>query len=235
MSKQEVFDYVMNSPEDTNPSVLKSLLNDIPDHDTSNYIYNVGDVAFNLGYVTKANTDIELVCAPFFGGETATDLFGASVAGSSKNFRLMSKSGVYIYLLMRENKACSLPPFDALIAPNYAWFNTKIKISTKGHTLDVLNINSGEIHSDTTTGDLDDGEVPLGLFCTNATSDTSVFTPNFFSYMYFYSMKIFEGEELVHEFVPAYNNNQYCIYDTVTEEYKYDLKSSGANLNGYIG
>lgn len=29
--KDNVFDYVMNSPEDTNPSVLRSLLNDIPE------------------------------------------------------------------------------------------------------------------------------------------------------------------------------------------------------------
>ena len=29
MSKEDVFDYVMNSPENTNPSVLKSLLNDV--------------------------------------------------------------------------------------------------------------------------------------------------------------------------------------------------------------
>lgn len=52
------------------------------------------------------------------------------------------------------------------------------------------------------------------------------------SSMKLYSLKLYNGDTLVKDLVPAYNNNQFCLYDKVNDNYLY---SSGGTLTGNVG
>lgn len=54
--KDNVFDYVMNSPEDTNPSVLRSLLNDIPEGGSGSQEFPTPS-ADNVGKIARVVSD----------------------------------------------------------------------------------------------------------------------------------------------------------------------------------
>ena len=52
--------------------------------------------------------------------------------------------------------------------------------------------------------------------------------------MILFWFEIYENDTLVHRFIPAYNDNQYCLYDEVDQVYIYDVVRSGANIRGFI-
>ena len=94
--------------------------------------------------------------------------------------------------------------------------------------------NPSDVHSITASGTVDGGIAPLALWCVNNATGADGWSPGDYGAMRLYWFEIYESNVLVHRFVPAYNNDQYCLYDEVDQDYIYDVVSNGLYLCGQV-
>ena len=85
---------------------------------------------------------------------------------------------------------------------------------------------SADAHGNTT-------DVPMGVFATpNQAAATTWRNP---SKMKLYSLRIYENDALVHEFLPYSDNGVPCLYDTVDKVVKKDARNGNAFVLGGMG
>lgn len=202
------------------------------------YIYNVGQVGFNSGYKHTANTKIvfKAFIDPFlsnygqaFGarsGHFSSASFGFFGTFNSNRY-CFYRTGQEItgdYVTAAENSTSS-PWFDTCIYTAYeksiSWHRVSDPNTIKSIEAPNANPNAGI--------------APLGIYCCNNSTSVDGWTasdPNIRMQLYWF--EIYENDVLVHRFIPAYNNGQYCLYDEVDETYIYDVISNGSNLRGFI-
>ena len=116
------------------------------------------------------------------------------------------------------------------------WSNIPCVFEFNGNSLSwYREEDSNTVRSLTTTGTIADAIAPLAIFIENVatTADGWSMTQNS-AFMRLFWFEIYEGNTLLHRFVPAYNNSQYCLYDEVDDVYIYDQDNNGANLRGFI-
>lgn len=201
------------------------------------YIYNTveGGVGFNSGHKHTANTKVRMKASfPTWGG------YGQAFGARANNYN---------------NTAFGFFPwFDGLRSCYYrtgqelsgSWFNASEDTTQMFYGVPVILECEGQsaswyvdgfpsdVHTlNASSSNVNAGIAPLGIFCCNNTT-----TPDGWEafdaakYMVFYWMEIYESNVLVHKFVPAYNNGQYCLYDEVDQTYIYECNGNYSRLRG---
>lgn len=193
------------------------------------YIYTSVWQAFNTGYTHKANTRIEMDCIVKKFASSNHALFGACLKDHNNNaFCFYTRhSGQENPWLVRTGSEETNG--EGLV------YDERITVIAEGQTVkwyrhDDLSTVVGSV---TTTGTADDGKTPMLLFSQNVASTEGGVLPDAEAYSRttFYGCKIYEGETLMCDFVPALYNNTAGIYDRVNKtfggsltdaEFKYD-------------
>ena len=205
------------------------------------YIYNVGYCAFNSGYIHSANTKIK------FKAELESWKSGGDwqvVFGSCKD---TYRSNAFIFWSRADGTKLGYSRTNYYIQGDEV---TASESSTSANWTFVPCIFTAEgqaiywykeddpatIRSLSAPGTVDSGFVPIAIFNVNtATTAGGWRTGNGSTgFMKLYWFEIYEDDVLLHRFVPAYHNNQYCLYDEIGNTYIYDTINSGANLRGFI-
>jgi hypothetical protein len=209
-----------------------------PTPTSESYIYNVGATGFNTGYKHTADTKIvfKAFVDPFipnygqvFGsrsGNYAYSSFGFFGRFNSERYCFF-RTGQEMtgdFVTASENSTSS-PWYDDCIFTAYKKTISWYRVS------DPDTVKSIEA----TNGNPNAGIAPLGIFCGNNSTSVDGWTPvDTNTRMRLYWFEIYEDDALVHRFIPAYNNSQYCLYDEVDKTYIYDTLSNGSYLRGCI-
>ena len=175
-------------------------------------IRSTGKQYFNTGYIHKSNTRVELDCNVEKDHSSNWEaLLGGRLESYMKNaFCFFSRTdGADIPCF---NRSGNEPRGSGFI------YGERILVKCEGTTAEWFRYDSPNTiaGSVTTTGTADDGKTPMFLFNLNTSSsegglkaDTSP------SCMTLYGCKIYEGNTLVCDFVPAQNNGIVGLYDRV--------------------
>lgn len=201
------------------------------------YIYNVAKAGFNTGYKHKTTTKIKMKATidaisggwySIFGYEQGTwrnNAMGFSI-GDSTQLAYMTK-GAWIQgdtFLAGESSTSAnwtnIPCIFEVFGNTISWYRESDVTTTR---------------SLTTTGTIADANGPLGIFIENLSETVDGWNPSQNSaYIRLFWFEIYESDVLIHRFVPAFHNNQWCLYDEVEEDYIYDVVSNGANVRGWL-
>lgn len=206
--------------------------------DGESYIYNIDRVAFNTGYIHKATTQIvfKAIAEPLAG---VNSNYGHCFGARNSNFRanalgFFSRNGGNRFAFYRTNHerpgdylaqdtSSSPIPYVPCV---YTVYQKKISWQAENGSA----VRSIEASNST----VDDGVSALALFASNNATSADTFTAADFGFMQLYWFEIYENDVLLHRFVPAYNNNQWCLYDEVEEDYIYDVANNGASVRGWL-
>ena len=174
----------------------------------------------NTGYVMKNNTVFEMKCKITGGGAWPVP-FGARDVNSNnagaKEWMVQIYGGYFRYDadIGLTNGPASSKYLDKEITMRLG--NNKFYISSDDDT-DEYTFTQGNPTTKT-----------MFVFGLNAAGSYSYADSS--AYMELYSFTIYEGDTIVHNFIPAYNNNQWCLYDEIDETYFYKL-GSGSEFTG---
>lgn len=198
------------------------------------FLYNAGEVWFNSGHIHTANTKVKfkVILNTWYG---YGQVFGARVdnfhTGAMGFFGWFDGFRPCYY---RTGNEASGTFYDQAETSTSMWYGQPVIVECTGNSCTWYRPDfPTNIHSVTSSGTVDGGIAPLAIFGCNVTS-----TPNAFSawdasrYMVFYWLEIYESDVLVHRFVPAYNNSQYCLYDEVDQTYIYEVNGNYSRLRG---
>jgi len=191
-------------------------------------IRSTGDQAFNTGYTHKANTRVEMDCEVTKNSQRDWEaLFGGRLSDFTKN-------AFCFFTRHRKNSSTAKdePCFNRTgvetTGSNFV-YGERIKLVCEGKTAKwykYSNLNT-VVGSVTTTGTANEGKTPMFLFNLNTASteggtkeDTSP------SVMTLYGCKIYEGETLKCNFVPAKYNNVVGLYDCVNKTFSGSITST---------
>lgn len=207
---------------------------------TENFIYNFGAAGFNTGHNHTANTKIVFKAM-------LTDMAAPAAYGQAFGARNQNKNNNAFGLFHRFNNArryCFyrtgyeiLGDTAGTTPTTTAPFSNKNCIFTAtGTTLSWYDVDDPltvrEISAPSAL--VNDGICPLAIFCGNTSSQQDGWSATDYGEMRLYWFEIYESDVLIHRFVPAYNNDQYCLYDEVDDTYIYDVVSNGLYLSGYV-
>ena len=186
-------------------------------------IQSTGKQAFNTGYTHKANTRVEMDC---YVVQDHASNWEALLGGRYKH--------------MEENAFCFFSRTDGRDVPCFNRSGDEPRGQGFVYSERILLVCEGQTatwyrHSDleteagsvTTTGTVDDGKTPMLLFNLNTSSteggvkiDTSP------SVMTLYGCKIYEGETLMCDFVPAQKGSVVGLYDRVNDTFSGSITST---------
>lgn len=204
------------------------------------YLYPTGQVAINTGHIHTANTKVRFkACFDTCSFTEWGEFFGARKGNYENNafcffpcFRARKygfcRTGQEVVsdFINAGDSSESLPLifvpciFEAS-GKKIEWYSITDPTNVKSITASNANVN--------------EGIAPLALFTfNNATSANGWSADGHTPFCIFYWFEIYEGDVLEHRFVPAYHNDQWCLYDEVDETYLYDLAASGSNLKGHL-
>lgn len=203
-----------------------------------NYIYQIGNqgIGFNTGYIHTANTKIVFKAAldAWVGGYCQA--FGARNGNFRANaltfFARFNQSQFAFCRTGNETRGTTVESDDV----SSPWNMQPCIFTIDGQTASwYRECDPSTVRSITTTGQVDAGIAPLAIFGCNTSNQANgwSFTDTAFGMILFW-FEIYESDTLVHRFVPAYNNDQYCLYDEVDQTYIYDTVRSGANVRGFV-
>lgn len=206
------------------------------------FIYNIGKAAFNTGYKHKTTTKLRF--------KISIDSYAASKDGQWKsicgveqgNWRTnafaFSTGDSSKLAFMSKNSWTQGDVWDASESSiNANWNNVPcIFEMVKNGISWYREADPSTVRSLTASTDTADGIAPIAIFTENSANAEDGWSPmdNNSALIVFYWFEIYESDVLVHRFVPAYNNSQYCLYDEVDETYLYDQLANGTNLRGYV-
>lgn len=204
------------------------------------YIYNANKCAFNTGHVHTENTKIIMKAHLFespdmTGGYMAA--WGARKGSFGTNaFGFFSRFADQKFCFYRTSQEASGHKFNEAESNTDApFYQTPVILTAEGKTATWQNVDTLVSKSLTASNaNVNGGVAPLGIFCHNNSGDANGWSPVDYAYMKLYYFEIYESGVLEHRFVPAYNNNQFCLYDEVDQTYIYDTFNSGASVRGYI-
>lgn len=198
------------------------------------YLYNINNVGFNSGHIHTPYTKVKckVMTNTWYG---YGQVFGARVdtfrTGAMGFFGWFDGYRPCYYRTGSETPGTYYNQTETLSS---MWYGQPVIIECTGNSCSWYRPNfPDDVHSITATGTVDSGIAPLGIFCCNNSS-----FPNEWSshdnapYLTFYWLEIYENDVLEHRFVPAYNNNQYCLYDEIGETYIYEVYGNYNNLKG---
>lgn len=205
-----------------------------PDVKSENYIFNVGDVGFNTGYIHTANTKIK------FKAEVETIQGGYRQAfGARSNNK---DANAFAFFMAHSGSRYCYNRTGNEVYGDWAYIQNSVTtpelFSTCIYTFDGTkatwkNEATGVEKSLISTGTVDSGIAPIAIFCGNNSTSEGGWSPQNYGYMKLYWFEIYEGDELVRRYVPAYTNN-YCLYDEVTETYLQVARGSANDMRGFI-
>lgn len=203
------------------------------------YICNIGNsgIGFNTGYKHTADTKIVFKASiDSWTGPSYAQVFGAR-AGNFRGhaFSFFGRFNYNGYALCRTGAETTGTTID-VDASASPWNMIPCVFTIDGTTASWYRANDPQtVHSIVGGGSADNGIAPMAIFgCNNSsTTDGWQFVDGIFA-MVLYWFEIYESNTLIHRFVPAYNNSQWCLYDEVDEDYIYDVVSNGANVRGWL-
>lgn len=204
------------------------------------YIYNVGQCAFNTGYTPKTTTKVIMKASPVLSNLNSiaynNPYFFGTVPNSSIRFQFLPSSGTnYKPTFGRGDQyvSGSTPWNDS--GSDFLWLNQPTIFTLDGNQISwYREVDPSTVNSLSITATLVDSITPLCLFACNTNSTAGGYTTTNYGYMILFYFEIYENNVLLHKYIPAYNNSQYCLYDTVDEVYIYDTVNSGNNVRGFI-
>jgi len=208
------------------------------------YIYNVGQCAFNTGYIPKTTTEIRMKAIPTLYSFNSTSgyntMFGSCPNGDANKYKRIGFNSTYnnnIVTFTRSDVVQSgHSPWSDTGNTDFLWLNVPNIFHISGYRAewwrvdDTSTINAITV-SDTTT--MEDGTTPIALFANNYNTGTGYNVTNYGNMLLYY-FEIYESGVLLHKFIPAYYNSQYCLYDMINQTYIYDTVNSGNNVRGFI-
>ena len=203
------------------------------------YIYNVHTASFNTGHNHTANTKVIFKACLY--DQAAPSAYGQ--AFGARNGNKNSNAFGFFHRFNNARRYCfyrttseALGDVVGTASSTSSPFTTTVCIFTAtGNTLSWYPENNpSDVHSITAAGTVDGGIAPLALFCCNNATTANGWNIGDFGAMRLYWFEIYESDVLEHRFVPAYNNDQYCLYDEETQTYFYDQTSSGMYLMGQV-
>ena len=179
-----------------------------------NSIRSTGNQYFNTNYIHKANTVMELDCAPISNSQRDYEgLFGARLRNyNSNSFTFFSRYG--------GNNRAYFSRTGAETASEQAFvYDERIRLVATGQTATWYKASDPTTvaGSVTTNGTADDGQTPMVLFNINTASEPGGCQLDVAaSVMKLYGCKIYEDETLVHDFRPAKRDGVVGLYDMLT-------------------
>lgn len=201
------------------------------------YLFNIGYTAFNLGHKHTSNTKLvlkaDVECTTWT--ENYAQVLGAR-AGSFRTAALtfFGRFRGFRYCYTRTGSESAGEDYGTQNSTSAPFPYSTCIFTMYGNTMSwYKDGNSSDVHSITASGTVDSGIAPLGLFCCNCSDTADGWLPQDYSLFKFYWLEIYENNMLVHRFVPAYNNSQFCLYDEVDEVYIYATLNP-SNVRGYI-
>ena len=203
-----------------------------------NYITNIGGngIGFNTGHIHTANTKIRFKASIDTWVGQYAQIFGARSSNFWNNafgfFGRFNYNGYALYRTGSETRGTTLDS-DQASSP---WNLIPCIFTVEGTTASwYRDFDPETVRSISGGGTVDGGIAPLAIFgCNNSTAANGWNLIDQTFGMVLFWFEIYESDVLVHRFVPAYNNNQYCLYDEVTDTYIYDTVNNGANVRGFV-
>ena len=205
-----------------------------------NFIYNFGATGFNTGHNHTANTKI--VFKAMLTDMAAPSNYGQAFGARNQN-RFNSAFGLFhrfngyrrycFYRTGYEIQGDLAGTPGSTTAP----FSGEVCIFTaEGNSLSWYKEgNPSDVHQlSAPSATVDGGICPLAIFCGNTSTAQDGWSATDFGEMRLYWFEIYESNVLVHRFVPAYQNGQYCLYDEIEQDYIYDVVSNGLYLSGVV-
>lgn len=201
-----------------------------------NYIYALGGIGFNTGHIHTANTKIRFKASIDTWVGRYCQIFGAWNGSYLNNaFALYGRQDFDGYAIVRTGSFIRGTTIaqDSTGSP---WNQIPCIFTVEGTDVSwYRESDPNTIRSIQGSGTINDGVAPLAIYGCNSSD-----TPNGWRFidniidMRLFWFEIYESDVLIHRFVPAYNNNQYCLYDEVTDTYIYDTVNNGANVRGFV-
>ena len=192
------------------------------------YIYNTNEVYFNTGYTHNENTKIRMK-ATFNTFWSYAQAFGARSGGFGNNamgfFATFNSSRCCYY---RTGQEIAGQYYDASTPDTTTMFYSQpIIIECEGKDCSWYQANNPSRVSSLTASNaqVNAGIAPMALFGGNNATNANGWSPTDPCYMLLYWFEIYENDTLLHRFVPAYNNGQYCLYDEVDQTYIYAVSN----------
>ena len=202
------------------------------------YIYNLGNqgIAFNTGHIHTANTKVVFKAEIDSWVGQWGQVFGArngSYRANAFTFFGRANASKYMFTRSGNESAGATVESDAATSP---WNLVPCIFTAEGQSISwYRETDPLTVRTLTSSGTVDAGIAPLAIFgCNNANTANGWALGDIIYGLKLYWFEIYESGVLVHRFVPAYDNNQYCLYDEVDHVYNYDVVRSGANVRGYI-
>lgn len=200
------------------------------------YIYALGNIGFNTGHIHTANTKIRFKASidSWVGGYA--QVFGARNGSFRANaFTFFGRGNFDGYTICRSGSEVrgNTVSEDSTGSP---WNQTPCIFTAEGTEISwYREFDTNTVRRIQGSGTIDGGIAPLAIYCCNSTTTPDGWSVGDYIWdMRLFWFEIYESDVLVHRFVPAYNNNQWCLYDEVEEDYIYDVVSNGADVRGWL-
>ena len=177
------------------------------------YIRSNGQQAFNTNYIHKANTKVVMDCEVKQNADRDWEaLFGGRLGNKDNNaFCFFSRTD-------KQNIPCFNRSGDEPRGSGFV-YGERITLVAYDKTATWYRASAPETVAGrvTTSGTADDGKTPMFLFDLNTSStEGGLQEDNSKSNMKLYGFKIYENENLLHDFVPAQKDGVVGLYDKVT-------------------
>ncbi|MCR4853792.1 MAG: hypothetical protein K5893_09400 [Prevotella sp.] len=182
-------------------------------------IQSTGKQAFNTKYIHKANTrvDIEFLVSRNF-NYYCNAIFGACLGDVDHNaFSLYTR--YYQLNELHINRTGSVQVYDYEVNSKFFnWYN-RVKMTCEGNTAKwYAHDNLDELYDQiSANGTVDDGVNPIIIFSRNG-SDKPYYAKcdTMMSRMELFSFKVYEGDKLMRDYIPADYKGEKGLYDRVT-------------------
>ena len=202
-------------------------------------IKSTGLQAFNTGYTHKANTRVVMDCEVTRNTQRNWEaLFGARLSDYISNaFCFFSRHYNYSASAVQD-APCFNRSGNEKSGSGFV-YGERILLSCEGQTATWFRYSdqSTAVGSVTTTGTADDGKTPMFLFDLNTSAtEGGLKQDNSKSVMTLYGCRIYEGETLKCDFVPARYNGKAGLYDRVNHTFSGSLTDTpffAPDLAGY--
>lgn len=186
------------------------------------YIQSDRTQGINTGYYATPNTRFEV------------DYQMVSIRGQNRIFGVGSGAFTDEMYIQGENEGAGNVAFGT--GDSWKGQYTNKGSDTQRHTafLDIYNLQCGyagtTLKFDTATVCTKTATIPTTIFAKGTSTTADVFATTEAKHkteMRLYAFRIYEADELVHQFLPYKNGDDIGLYDTVTGEVKYNVMANG--------